>query len=147
MTGPRTGTCATCRFVGYTRVPGEQPTGLTCANSELTQRHARPNYNPDTGTFGDDIPDVNPFTPPNLAFGCSRWAERAPDVGMIPVRLGGPPAWRSVAYRPTGAQPDPFAPDEPLADARPAPSYASPLGDLPAGSWIRTVTTHETKPR
>ncbi|MFT2721701.1 hypothetical protein ACMT4L_17050 [Deinococcus sp. A31D244] len=114
MTGPRPSTCATCRHIGYTRVPGEQPSGLTCANTELAQRHTRPSYNPDTGTFGDDIPEINSFIPPNLAFGCDRWAERAPDIGMVPVRLGGPPAWRSVPYQPTDVRRGTFVVFDPV---------------------------------
>lgn len=76
MTQPSS-TCASCRFINYTRVAGEQPRDLKCSNPELGQRHEV-----DSALFVD-----GPFRPPNLAFGCTRHAERAPDIGMIPTRL------------------------------------------------------------
>lgn len=78
--GPSTPTCATCRFINYHRVAGEQPRNLVCSSSDLEQR-------PDIGNA--TLPHA--FLPPNLAFSCSRWRERAPDIGMVPVRLHLPP--------------------------------------------------------
>lgn len=79
--GPSTPTCATCRFINYTREAGEQPRALKCSNPELSQHHEM-----STALFAD-----HSFYPPNLAFSCSRWRERAPDIGMVPVRLHLPP--------------------------------------------------------
>lgn len=76
MTQHPSSTCATCRFIGYIRMAGQEPHNLTCANQELKQQ-------PDIG--GGTFPHL--FIPPNLAFGCNRYAERAPDIGMIPTRL------------------------------------------------------------
>lgn len=83
-------TCATCRFIGYTRRPGEQPTNLTCANSETAQTreiHESVLSGSQDIKVSSVIFDHMPFVPPSLAFACNRYAERAPDLGMIPTHL------------------------------------------------------------